>query len=117
MFPVSPAVVILFLIVYAFVGVATGTVTGIVLCLSFGLGTRGIWKDGLLGSLGFVLGIIGCASLPWPENTVVTTEVTSTMNRFQHPYPVAFTLALLLPLVREIYRLKQSKTAAGQKPN
>ncbi len=108
MFPVSPAVVAMFLIVYALMGAVAGALVGVALSFSLRLGTRGIWKDTLLGALGFVLGFVASALVPWPKNAIVYyvdgTQVTSTMNRFQHPYAVALTLALLLPLVHELYR-------------
>ena len=115
MIPVPLVVVIYFLAVGAIIGMATGTFAGFLASLALRLGRRGIVKDGLLGSLGFLAGVIGCAVLPWPRNTIVTyhtngTFEESTMGSYQHPYAVAFIVAVLLPLLHEIYRFKRSKS-------
>jgi hypothetical protein len=113
MFSVSHAVVAMFLIVYALAGAIAGALVGSALAFSLKLGMRGVWKDALLGALGFLLGFVASALLPWPRNTVVYhidgTQVTSTMSRFQHPYAIAFTLAILLPVANELYRSSRSR--------
>lgn len=53
--------------------------------------------------------------MPWPRNTISyqTKEgvlVTSTMNTYQHPERVAIVVAVLLPLLHELYRLKRART-------
>src|SRR6266851_3267026 len=95
-------------LIYALYLAVLGCTVGIAerLALSFALKMpkRICWKDGLLGACGMVGGFLLCALIPWPENTVTyrvgERVVTSTMARFQHPYYVAFALALSLPLVR-----------------
>jgi hypothetical protein len=118
MFPVSPVIVALFFVFYALMGAVAGALAGVVLCLALRIETHGVWKDSLLGSLGFVLGFIACALMPWPKNTISYyvdgTRVSSTMNRFQHPYAVALTLAVLLPLVHELYRRLRLKPLGEQ---
>ncbi len=108
MFPVSGVVVAEFLIVYALTGAAVGALVGFTLSFWLRLGAQSIWKDTLLGALGFVVGFVTSAVVPWPKNTIVYyangTQVTSTINRFQHPYLVALMLAILLPLANELYR-------------
>jgi hypothetical protein len=49
--------------------------------------------------------------LPWPENTVVEKlsgggTVATTMSRYQHPQRLAVVLAILFPLVLELYKWK-----------
>lgn len=115
MIPVSPIIAICFLIAYAFAGMAMGALTGLLASLMLKLKIRaiGIIKDGLLGSLGFLVGFVGAALVPWPRNTISYyvdhTLVTSTMNSYQHPDRVGFVAAILLPLLREVYRFKHSK--------
>ena len=80
--------------------------------------SRGLGKDAFLGGVGFFVGYIGCAYLPWPKNTVVEVlkgggSVTTTMNRYQHPARVAVVVAVLLPLLHEIYRYKRTRTQSA----
>ena len=106
-------------LVYALFLAIVGGIVGIAerLALSFAFKTpkRIYWKDALLGASGMVGGFLVCALTPWPENTVRyrvgETVVTSTMNRFQHPYYVAFALALCLPLIR--FTLQRRDTRSG----
>jgi hypothetical protein len=116
MFPVSHALIAMFLIVYALAGAVTGALAGSALSFSLKLGMRGVWKDILLGALGFLLGFFASVLLPWPRNTVVYhidgTQVMSTMSRFQHPYAIAFTLAILLPVANELYCWSRSRALA-----
>ena len=113
MFPVASFVVALAVVAYAFVGMATGALTGILASLAFRLKVRGVIKNGLLGSFGFLLGFIGAVFMPWPRNTITYyvdgTLVTSTMNSYQHPIRVGFLIAVLLPLLHTLYRFKGSK--------
>ena len=45
--------------------------------------------------------------MPWPENTITYydggTRIQSTMNAFQYPFHVAYTLAAMLPVVCGLY--------------
>jgi hypothetical protein len=58
--------------------------------------------------------------MPWPSNTVVERlegggTVTSTMPRYQHPERVAIVMAVLLPLLHELYRLKRARANCHRK--
>jgi hypothetical protein len=115
--PVPWIIPALYLVAYAFGGIAMGAVTGILFSRLFRLKIQGIFKDGVLGSFGFLLGFIGTAFVPWPENTITyyvgQTLVTETMNRYQHPGRVGIVLAILLPLMRELYRFIRSKGSSS----
>jgi len=116
MLPLPLGVAVYFLVIYAFGGMAIGALTGFVVSLALKLGIRGIIKDGVLGFFGFLLGCIGATFMPWPRNTISYyvdgTLVTSTMNSYQHPIPVGFVVAVLLPLLHTLYRFKRSKDFA-----
>jgi len=65
--------------------------------------------DIVLGAIGFVAGFFTCVLIPFPTNTIYETlpgggTVSTTMNRYQHPFGVAFTAAVLLPTAFEIWR-------------
>jgi len=70
-FPVSPIVVIFYLIVYALAGMALGALSSWLASLITKCGRQGIVKDVFLGSFGYLGGFIGCIFMPWPRNTVV----------------------------------------------
>jgi hypothetical protein len=92
---------------------AIGALTGLLVSLALKLKIRGIFKDGLLGSFGFLLGWIGAVFMPWPRNTIAYyvdgVLVTSTMNSYQHPVRLGFVVAVLLSLLHTLYRFKRSK--------
>jgi hypothetical protein len=67
-----------------------------------------------LGSFGFLAGFIGSILMPWPRNAISYaldggTSVTSIMNTYQHTERVAIALAILLPLLHELYRFKRAR--------
>ncbi len=110
------AFAVFFLLVRIFIGMAIGAFTGLLVSLITRCGVRALWKDGLLGSVGYVVGFIGCIFMPWPRNTITYqmeggTTVTSTMNMYQHPERVAVLVAILLPLLNELYRWKRRRAA------
>jgi uncharacterized membrane protein YeaQ/YmgE (transglycosylase-associated protein family) len=90
-FPVNWAVAFYSLIVCAIVGMAIGSLTGWLASLITRRGTKGVLKDAFLGSLGCVVGIFAT---------------------YRHQERVAIALAILLPLVHEIYRLKRPSTSS-----
>ena len=114
-FPVSPIVSLIYLIVYILAGMVIGALSGWIASLITKCGTRGFFKDVFLGALGYLVGFIGAYSCPEPRNTISYhvdgTLVTSTMNPYQHPARVAIAMAVLLPLLHELYRFK------GPRPN
>jgi hypothetical protein len=100
----SSLISLVYAIYLAVLGCIVGIAPRVALSFALKLPNRISWKDALLGACGMVGGFLLCAETPWPENTVTykvgETLVTSTMNRFQHPYYVAFALALCFPLIR-----------------
>jgi len=112
-FPVSPIVAIIYLIAYALAGMVIGALSGWLTSLMTKRGPQGFFKDIFLGSFGYLVGFIGCILMPWPRNTILYhvdgTLVTSTMNTYQHPARVAIAIAVLLPLLHELYRFKRPR--------
>jgi hypothetical protein len=94
---------------------AIGAIAGWVVPFVTKSGRGGILKDALLGAFGSFAGFIGSIIVPWP-NTIKYqleggTEVVSTTNRYQHPERVAIALAVLLPVLYELYRWGKRSTA------
>lgn len=84
------AYLFLFLFLFAVTGFATGAITGLFTSLVLKLGAEGVVKDGLLGVLGFFVGLVGCTVL-FPRG-----ELDS--------FAVAIILAAVLALLHEVYR-------------
>ncbi len=114
-FPVAPVVVVIAFILWVLAGMVIGALGGLLVSLATKCGQQGIIKDAFLGSFGFLVGFLGCVSMPWPRNTIVEQlegggTVTTTLNIYQHPYRVAIVVAVLLPLLHELYRSKRART-------
>jgi hypothetical protein len=117
MFPAPWFVVAFYLAAYAVVGMAIGAITAWLVFLLTRAGRPRLLKDALLGSFGSLAGFIGCISMPWPRNTVVTQldgggSVATTMNTYQHPERVAIVIAIVLPLLHELYRWRRHNAAS-----
>jgi uncharacterized membrane protein YeaQ/YmgE (transglycosylase-associated protein family) len=113
-FPVSPAATIVNLLGYAIFGMAIGALSGWLTSLITKCGPQGVWKDAFLGLFGYFAGLFGSLLMPWPQNTISEHlegggTVTSTMNSYQHPERVAIVMAVLLPLLHELYRFKRGR--------
>jgi hypothetical protein len=122
MFQVAPVVMVFFLTIIAAVGAILAMGTGMVVSAILGLGLRGIGADAVLGAVGSVLTVIGCAIIPWPRNTVSESlgaglTVQTTLNRFQHPYIAASVISVLLSLIHLLYRLKQARIGHAKARN
>jgi NhaP-type Na+/H+ or K+/H+ antiporter len=105
----------------AIVGVAIGAVIGMLMRILTKRELRGAIVSAGLGAVGFIAGAIGTALMPWRQNTVTyrmgDTIVSTTTKRFQHPYQVAFVLAIFLPLLWELFRTKRHRSLAKVVPS
>ena len=117
MFLAPIPIVIMFLVVYALAGMAIGALTGWITSLMTRCTRQGILKDAFLGLFGFLAGFVGCIFMPWPRNTISYSldgggVATSTMNTYQHPERVAIVVAVLLPVLHELYRWRKRNSAS-----
>jgi hypothetical protein len=113
-FPIATGIVVITMVATSLVGAVIGVLSGLLSSLILRIDLRGTWKDALLGAIAVPIGFFLVFITPWPENTVRTSigggsEMTETMNRFQHPFLAAFILAAILPALRSLYRFNQSK--------
>ena len=117
--PVPSVVVIFILIAYAVAGMAIGASSGWLASLITKCRPKVVLRDAFLGSFGFLVGFIGCMLVPWPTNTIVEPlegggTVATTMNTYQHPARIAVVMAILLPVIYEVYRLQRSRSKLSQ---
>jgi hypothetical protein len=103
------------LILYTIGGMAIGAFSGWLTSVLTKCGPRGVWWDALLGAVGFLGGFIGTIFMPWHENTISErlesgATVTTTMNTYQHPERLAVVVAILLPLLYELFRFWRTRT-------
>jgi hypothetical protein len=91
------------------VGFSIGAVIALLVILATKRPTL-ILLDAILGATGFLGGAVASARIPYHLNTVTRRVgdaiVTTTSRRYQHPYQAALLLAVLLPILYEVYRLK-----------
>jgi|HubBroStandDraft_2_1064218.scaffolds.fasta_scaffold423861_2 H+/Cl- antiporter ClcA len=111
MFPVSPFATVAFVLLYALAGALIGILSGWLTALALRSRHR-LTVDSVLGAAGFLLGGIFAILMPWHANTISYelsggTRVTSTTNSYQHPERVAAVVAVILPLIYEIWRRRR----------
>ncbi len=73
---------------------------------------RDIVTDGILGAIGFPLGFECALLIPWKStitNRMGDTVVTTTMRHYQHPAVVAYCAAVLLVILRELWRFRVAR--------
>jgi hypothetical protein len=103
----------------AVVGMALGSMIGILVRIFRKEPLKGVIVDSALGAVGFVGGTLGTLMVPYTENTVtyhVGNEIVrTTTRRYQHPYQVAFLLAIALPVMWELFRYFRSRRATVSK--
>jgi len=119
MFQAAPTAVILGYLVIAVVGAMIAILSGVLLATVLKVGVHGapVVKDAFLGATGSVITTIACATIPWPRNTVTTTlesglRVETTMNRFQHPYIAAITVAIVVAALHQLIRFKHGRAGS-----
>lgn len=111
----TPPLSIPFLILSAaFVGMAVGALACFLasLVLRLQIGIRDIVTDGILGAIGFPLAFECALLIPWRSTITYRmgdTLVTSTMNHYQHPALVAYSAAVLLVILRELWRFRVTR--------
>ena len=98
----------------AFVGMAVGALACFMasLLLRLQIGIRDIVTDGILGAIGFPIGFELALLIPW-RSTIThrmgDIVVTSTMRHYQHPALVAYSAAVLLVILRELWRFRVAR--------
>ena len=110
--------ILLLAIIYWVMGLLVGAAAGSLasLLLAKDAKIRNIFKHGLAGSIGF-LGAMVAVSLirVQPHVTMYVSNgnvTTTTTFRYQHPLPIAFSAAILLPILRELYLFRTGRAGA-----
>jgi hypothetical protein len=120
MIPVPPILIAIYFTWYALIGLSIGALSGCLTAAAISrnprdlFGLRGLFINGAVGAAAFVMSVIVIALLPWPRNTIVYylesgTQVTSTTNRYQYPFRVAYPAAILFPVLTELHRVRRSR--------
>ncbi len=105
MFPVANSILVISFLIGVLIGAIAGSLSGLALSSLLKLSLHGIWKDSLLGSLGYVIGWAIFFLLLWLSKHSLNPVITS------------FGLAVLLPGIREIYRFSRSKGLTARELN
>jgi hypothetical protein len=109
MMPSSSLLLAYILAVMVSMGAVVGAVAGAGAAAFFKNGVSHVGWDATLGAAGLLGTLIVFTFLPWPRNTVAivlrgSIVGSSTMNSFQHPWPVGWAVAVLIPVGHEIRR-------------
>lgn len=109
MVPFSAGLLAYFVMLALAVGALMGVIADRGASLLFKTVHRYPILNATLGAVGFVGGIALCAVVPYPQNTLYGTLpggglVSTTMNRYQHPYVVGLVVSIVLPIGHELYR-------------
>jgi hypothetical protein len=126
MLPIPPILIAIFFVWYALIGGAIGALSGRLTAAAINRNRRelfrvkGLFLDATFGAIAFVMSLIVIALLPWPRNTIVYyleggTQVTSTQNRYQYPFRVAYPSAIFLPALIELYKSSRKRSPVAQK--
>ena len=114
MFPIAPGFVVIVVVGTLVIGAVVGVVSGLLSSVILRIGLHGIWKNAMLGAIAIPIGYILATITPVPHHTIYTPnggggETAEIVGRFQHPLIVAFILAAILPALRSLYRLRQTR--------
>ena len=114
MVPANSPLFFVYSLMYWLIGFVMGVAIGYLVTLIARNRPATFLRDGALGSFGFWGGFLLTGLVPWRYNTVTINltgggTVATTMNRYQHPERVALLLAIMLPLLNEVFRLRKRK--------
>jgi uncharacterized membrane protein YeaQ/YmgE (transglycosylase-associated protein family) len=106
-----PALALYLLLICLVIASATGALAGVLASLCLRLPMRGIWKDTLLGLLGFLVAFMAFVFLG-PLHTFVNSDEGL-------PLKAGLMMAAVLPFLRELSRFirtKRARTATEHSP-
>jgi hypothetical protein len=92
---VPPGFTIFFLLVCGLFAMAAGALAGVLASLFLRLPIRGVWKDAVLGLLGFLVFYV--------------TNLVSRLGPLD-PVPVGLVVAALCPIVRQVLRFRRVRS-------
>jgi len=104
------------LLVAALAGAVVGGLTGLAACrvLKLAIRRRALVLDGVLGGVGLPLTYAGLLRAPWPRTSLYYAEGTvlkTTTLHYQHPVAAACGVAIVLPVVHALGRLRTGREA------
>jgi hypothetical protein len=95
------------LLVGAILGATIGLITGVILALVFQGELRTLWRDALWGSIGLITGFLASSLIPTHrESLAQNIHGHAGALRFQHPYWIAFLVAIFLPAFLRMRRAR-----------
>jgi hypothetical protein len=105
--PYSRALTIYLSLIAVLLAMGAGAFSGVLASFLLRLPIRGVWKDALLGSLGFLVGFV---------MVLVTPLGYFLVNHFIDPITPGLVLAVLFAVAREVLRFRRLRrpiTGAG----
>ena len=96
-----PGFMIFFFLVFGLLAMAAGGLAGVVASFFLTLPIRGVWKDALLGLLGFLVFYL---------TTLVSPLGSLLMNSLMDPTWPGLVVAALCPIVRQVLRFRNVRS-------
>ena len=109
MIPFSPGVLVYLLFICMVVAAGIGALVGVIASLFTKLPVRGIWKDALLGLLGFSM-VFGAF--------VFVGALRAFVNSDEGPLKASLIAAVALPILRQLFQfIRSRRSTTAQLPS
>jgi hypothetical protein len=95
---VPPGFMILFFLVFGLLAMAAGALAGVLVSFFLRLPIRSVWKDALLGLLGFLVFFLATTLVSRLRSLLITNLID--------PVNPGLVVAALFPIVRQVLRFK-----------
>ena len=97
-----PGFTIFFFLVFGLLAMAAGALAGVLASFFLGLPIRGVWKDAVLGLLGFLLFFVTTDLVP-PLTSLLILN-------FIDPVNPGLVVAALCPIIRQVLRFRNVRS-------
>ena len=95
-----PGFTIFFFLVFGLLAMASGALAGVLASFFLRLPIRGVWKDAVLGLLGFLVYFVTTNLVSWLESLLILNLID--------PVNPGLVVAALVPIVRQVLRFRNA---------
>jgi hypothetical protein len=99
---VPPGFTIFFFLVFGLLAMAAGTLAGVLASYFLRLPIRGVWKDAVLGLLGFLVFYVATILVPRLTSLLILNLID--------PVSPGLLVAALCPIVRQVLRFRNARS-------
>jgi hypothetical protein len=99
---------IFFFLVFGLLAMASGALAGVLASFFLRLPIRGVWKDAVLGLLGFLVFFVATNLFSWLESLLILNLID--------PVNPGLVVAALFPIVRQVLRFRNVRSNCATNP-